>query len=76
MRAPCMSPVWPRGTTLLSAHYARGDTLRWAAQAAALAGGGLAVRGDLLRELLASSGAFGMLLGGGGPGGEAGAPLH
>ena len=42
-------------------------------QAAALAGGGLLVRGNLLRELLTSSGAFGLLLGGGGPGGEAGA---
>ena len=41
-------------------------------QAAALAGGTLRVRGNLLRELLSSSGAFGLLLGGGGPGGESG----
>ena len=42
-------------------------------QAAALAGASLRVRGNLLRELLSSSGAFGLLLGGGGPGGESGA---
>jgi hypothetical protein len=71
-----MRGLLPRVTRPLSACHARSDAQRWSAQAAALAGGGLAVRGDLLRELLASSGAFGMLLGGGGPGGEAGAPLR
>lgn len=60
---------------VLKAWDARGPDCQAAdiSQAAALAGGGLLVRGNLLRELLTSSGAFGLLLGGGGPGGEAGA---
>ena len=52
---------------------ARAQTCGCLLQAAALAGNSLRVRGVLLRELLSSSGAFGLLLGGGGPGGEAGA---
>jgi nuclear pore complex protein Nup93 len=40
---------------------------------AAAQGGGLAVRGALLRELLTESRAYGLLLGAGGAGGEAGA---
>jgi hypothetical protein len=45
------------------------------AQAAGIRGDTLEVKGQLLRELLTESNAFGYLMGSGGPGAEAGQPL-
>ncbi len=47
-----------------------------AGQAARIRGNTLEVKGQLLRELLTQSNAFGYLMGSGGPGGEAGQLLQ